>query len=312
MQSAQIKLFSGEAVEQRIGASYAAQMNINFTKMHGLGNDFMVIDAIPQAVNLSAAKIRAWADRHTGVGFDQLLLVEATQSSPAEFRYRIFNADGGEVEQCGNGARCFAVFVREQGLSVNARIPVETAGGFILLQIEDNGEVTVDMGMPDFSPQGLPFVPDKMPTQSQLQENTAAQYEITVNNEWYAIDTVSMGNPHAILQVADVGRTEVEDIGHAIGSDQHFPQGVNVGFMQRINRRLIRLRVYERGAGETQACGTGACAAVAVGIKRGLLDNEVKVELHGGTLTIRWEGEGCSLLMTGPACSVYKGQILDD
>jgi len=299
-------------VEQHIGASYAAQMNINFTKMHGLGNDFMVIDAITQSVTLSAAQIRTWADRHTGVGFDQLLLVEAAQSSSAEFRYRIFNADGGEVEQCGNGARCFAVFVREQGLSTNTRIPVETAGGFILLQVEDNGEITVDMGVPDFSPQSLPFVPDKTPIQSHPQEKAKPQYEITVNNARYAIDTVSMGNPHAVLQVADIVRAEVEDIGHAIGSDQHFPQGVNVGFMQCINRQLIQLRVYERGAGETQACGTGACAAVAVGIKRGLLDNEVKVELHGGVLTIHWEGDGRSLFMTGPACSVYKGQILND
>lgn len=307
------KIISSEAVEQRIRASYAAQMNINFTKMHGLGNDFMVIDAITRPMNLSTAQIRAWADRHTGVGFDQLLLVESPQSSQAEFRYRIFNADGGEVEQCGNGARCFAVFVREQGLTTNTRIAVETAGGFILLQVEDNGDITVDMGVPDFSPQSLPFVPDNtLTTQSLPQENPVPRDEITVNNERYAIDTVSMGNPHAVLQVVDAGSAEVENIGHAIGSDPHFPQGVNVGFMQCINRQLIQLRVYERGAGETQACGTGACAAVAVGIKRGLLDNEVKVQLHGGTLTIRWEGEGRSLFMTGPVSSVYKGQIADD
>jgi len=285
-------------------------MQIEFTKMHGLGNDFMVIDAINQTINLSAEQIRRWANRNFGVGFDQLLLVEAATVAGAEFRYRIFNADGGEVEQCGNGARCFAVFVRDKGLTKNTTIPVETAGGLIELQIEENGEVTVDMGEPDFSAASLPFLPEKQAG----AENTdiSVNHNLIVNDKNYMMGLVSMGNPHAVLEVADINATDVAGIGAIIGGDPHFPQGVNVGFMQILNRQSLRLRVFERGTGETLACGTGACAAVAVGIQQNLLDNEVQTQLHGGVLTIRWAGEGCSLFMTGPASSVFQGHINSD
>ena len=273
-------------------------MVIEFTKMHGLGNDFVVIDAISQSIELSTEQIIKIADRHFGVGCDQLLLVEKPNIQAAEFRYRIFNADGGEVEQCGNGARCFAVFVREKGLTTNTVIPVETAGGLIELKIEQD-QVTVDMGVPDFRPQSLPF----------LTESQAETYYLMVNNAEYAIAAVSMGNPHAVLQVDDIEVAEVEKIGAAIERHKQFPQRVNVGFMEIVNRNEIRLRVYERGAGETLACGTGACAAVAAGRQLGKLDEQVTVRLHGGHLTIHWPGEGQNLLMKGPAITVFQGQI---
>ena len=273
-------------------------MVIEFTKMHGLGNDFVVINAISQSINLSAAQIRALADRHFGIGCDQLLLVERATDIRAEFRYRIFNADGGEVEQCGNGARCFALFVRDQGLTTNNVITVETAGGLIELFVEQD-QVTVDMGAPDFRPASLPF----------LAENQAETYNLMVNGVEYAIGAVSMGNPHAVLQVEDIDTAEVAGIGEAIENHSQFPQRVNVGFMQIVSRDEIRLRVYERGAAETLACGTGACAAVAVGILLGKLNEQVTVRLHGGSLNIRWQGDGHTLLMTGPATTVFKGQI---
>ncbi len=279
-------------------------MAIEFTKMHGLGNDFMVIDAINQTIELQAEQIRELADRHFGIGFDQLLLVERTTRQGAVFRYRIFNADGGEVEQCGNGARCFAVFVRDQGLTELSKIPVETAAGIIELQVEEEGSVTVDMGEPDFSPASLPFV-----AEGGQPQVPADRYEFLLEGKKYAIGAVSMGNPHAVLQVDDSEAAEVASIGTKIGTDARFPKGVNVGFMQICDRQSIRLRVFERGAGETMACGTGACAAVAVGIQNKLLDNEVQTQLHGGVLTIRWAGKGHSLYMTGPATSVYQGQI---
>ncbi len=271
---------------------------IEFTKMHGLGNDFVVIDAINQSIDLSTEQIVAIADRHFGVGCDQLLLVEKPTSQQAEFRYRIFNADGGEVEQCGNGARCFAVFVREKGLTTNTVIPVETAGGLIELKVVDN-QVTVDMGVPGFRPESLPF----------LTENQAETYYLMVNGAEYAIGAVSMGNPHIVMQVDDVDTAEVEKTGAVMERNKQFPQRVNVGFMEIVNRNEIRLRVYERGAAETLACGTGACAAVAVGRMWGKLDEQVTVRLHGGNLTIRWPGEGQRLLMTGPAITVFQGQI---
>ena len=273
-------------------------MLIEFTKMHGLGNDFVVINAISQPIKLTAEQIRAIADRHFGVGCDQLLLVEKATSSDAEFRYRIFNADGGEVEQCGNGARCFALFVRDQGLTTNNVIKVETAGGLIELQIEQE-QVTVDMGVPDFQPGSLPFI----------TENQEETYNLMVNDVEYAIGAVSMGNPHAVLQVDDVDTAEVAFVGAAIESHAQFPKRVNVGFMEIVNRDEIRLRVYERGAAETLACGTGACAAVAVGRLLGKLNEQVTVRLRGGSLNIRWQGEGHTLLMTGPATTVFKGQI---
>jgi len=273
-------------------------MDIQFTKMHGLGNDFVVIDAISQSVALTSQQVQFIADRHFGIGCDQLLLVEKPGDSAAEFRYRIFNADGGEVEQCGNGARCFAVFVRDQGLTSSSVIPVETAAGLIELRIEDD-QVTVDMGIPDFEPESLPF----------RAEKREESYDLVVNGAEYAIGAVSMGNPHAVLTVDDVDTAPVERLGAAIESHPKFPQRVNVGFMQIVNRSEIRLRVYERGAAETLACGTGACAAVAVGQQQGELDEQVTVSLPGGELMIRWQGEGRTLLMTGPAATVFHGSI---
>ncbi|MDT8283884.1 MAG: diaminopimelate epimerase, partial [Gammaproteobacteria bacterium] len=266
-------------------------MEISFTKMHGLGNDFVVIDAVSQSINLSREQIVALADRHFGIGCDQLLLVEKPTTSQAEFRYRIFNADGGEVEQCGNGARCFAIFVRQQGLTTNTRISVETAGGLIELRVITNDSsddlVTVDMGVPNFQPQSLPF----------LTENQAESYNLMVNGTEYAIAAVSMGNPHAVMLVDDLDKLDIETLGPAIEGHELFPNRVNAGFMQIVNRDEIRLRVFERGAGETQACGTGACAAVAVGRASGQLDERVTVHLRGGDLSIQWQGEGQDLLM---------------
>jgi len=266
--------------------------------MHGLGNDFVVIDAITQEIDLSAEQIVAISDRHLGVGCDQLLLVEKPTIQQAEFRYRIFNSDGGEVEQCGNGARCFALFVRRQGLTTNSIIPVETAGGLIELRVEDD-QVEVNMGVPDFNPQSLPF----------LVDNRAESYNLVVNGAEYAIGAVSMGNPHAVMSVDDLAAIDIETLGAAIEAHPLFPKRVNAGFMQLVNRDEIRLRVYERGAGETMACGTGACAAVAVGRLLGLLDERVTVHLAGGDLSIQWPGEGHDLLMTGPATSVFDGII---
>ena len=278
-------------------------MQFEFTKMHGLGNDFVVIDAINQAIDLSADQVRLIADRHFGVGCDQLLLVERSRLEGAEFRYRIFNADGGEVQQCGNGARCFARFVHDTGLTASKTIPVETAGGTIKLELEDDGQVTVDMGVPSFAPESLPFVPDL------ADRNDSEYHRLVVNGEKYAIGAVSMGNPHAVLLVDSVDEAPVNTLGAAIESHERFPERVNVGFMEIMDRSRIRLRVFERGAGETLACGTGACAAVAIGIHNSLLDHAVQVELRGGNLTIRWQGDDTSLFMTGPAQTVYKGQM---
>jgi diaminopimelate epimerase len=274
-------------------------MQIEFTKMHGIGNDFVVIDAISQDVSLAAKDVRIIADRHYGVGCDQLLLVERPTLPDAEFRYRIFNADGGEVSQCGNGARCFARFVTERGMTRSRRIPVETAGGMIYLQLEQGDNVTVDMGVPCFDPASLPFHAD----------GEAEYHELMVNGVEYAIGAVSVGNPHAVLLVDSVDSAPVETLGAAIENHERFPRRVNVGFMEIIDRSRIRLRVYERGAGETLACGSGACAAVAVGIHNRLLDEIVQVGLRGGNLTVHWPGAGNPLLMTGPAQTVYQGRI---
>lgn len=273
-------------------------MVIEFTKMHGLGNDFVVIDAITQQINLSSSQVRSLADRHFGIGCDQLLLVEKSQIPEADFRYRIFNADGGEVEQCGNGARCFALFVREKGLTGKNIIQVETAGGLIELRVE-NDLVRVDMGVPEFQPEKIPFI----------TESRATTYSLVADDISYVIGAVSMGNPHAVVQVENVDTANVEYIGAVIESNKQFPKRVNVGFMEINSRNNIRLRVYERGVGETLACGTGACAAVAVGHVQGLLDDTVTVSLKGGKLTINWSGEGHSLYMTGPAKTVFQGKI---
>ena len=278
-------------------------MQINFTKMHGTGNDFVVIDAINQAISLRAEQVRFLADRHFGIGCDQLLLVEKPTIAGAEFRYRIFNADGGEVDQCGNGARCFAQFVTENGMTDSTNIPVETAAGMIYLQLEEDGQVTVDMGVPSFNPEDLPFLVDEM------DEEDNEYHQLMVNDEKYAIGAVSVGNPHAVLLVESVDQAPVNSLGPAIEKHERFPQRVNVGFMEIMDRKRIRLRVFERGVGETLACGSGACAAVALGIHNSLLDEAVNVELRGGDLTISWRGEGEPLLMTGPAQTVFKGQI---
>ena len=274
-------------------------MIIAFTKMQGLGNDFVVIDAVSHSVTLTPQHIRRLADRHFGVGCDQVLIVERPHDAGADFRYRIFNADGGEVEQCGNGARCFVHFVRERGLTDKNDITVETAGGVIRPHIEDDGRVTVDMGVPRFAPRDIPLIADV----------EAPRYELTVGETKLTIGAVSMGNPHAVLQVDDVRTAPVGELGPLIENHPSFPKRVNAGFMEVISTDHIRLRVYERGVGETLACGTGACAAVAVGRRWGLLVETVKVELTGGDLTIHWQGDNNPLWMTGPAVRVFEGSI---
>jgi len=267
--------------------------------MHGLGNDFVVIDAVRQQVALTTEQIRFLADRHFGIGCDQVLLVEAASNTGADFRYRIFNADGGEVEQCGNGARCFVHFVHEQGLTTKRAIRVETLSGVIEPRLEANGEVTVDMGVPLFDPVRVPFE-----SESQELVQTLAVAGVNVD-----ITALSMGNPHAVQIVADIDSAPVAQLGPAIESHPRFPQRVNAGFMQIVDRRHIRLRVYERGAGETLACGSGACAAAAAGIARGLLDSPVRVTMRGGELCITWTGSGQPLHMRGPAVAVFSGEI---
>ena len=274
-------------------------MKLHFTKMHGLGNDFVVIDAVRQNFSPTPAQVRWLADRHFGIGCDQLLVVEPPQRAAADFRYRIFNADGGEVEQCGNGARCFVRFVHAQGLTTQRRICVETLSGLIVLQLEDNGQVTVDMGVPRWSPADIPFLADS--------DDLIQTLEFAGRRA--AISAVSMGNPHAVQVVDNVASAPVAKDGPLIEAHPNFPKRVNAGFMEIVDRHAIRLRVYERGAGETLACGTGACAAVAVGIRRGLLDSPVQVATSGGELTIAWGGMGQPVLMTGPAVTVFVGEV---
>jgi diaminopimelate epimerase len=273
-------------------------MRLKFTKMHGLGNDFMVIDGVTQNVELAAPAIEQWADRNFGIGFDQLLLVEPPTRPDRDFRYRIFNSDGSEVENCGNGARCFARFVLDQNLTANKSIRVETAGGDLELHVQENGEVTVDMGRPRLSPAKIPFT----------AEEKANLYPLEAAGQALQISAVNVGNPHCVLKVDDVLTADVETLGPAIESHTSFPQRVNAGFMQIVDRSTIRLRVFERGVGETLACGTGACAAVVAGITNGWLDHTVSVTLPGGILTIQWSGEG-NIKMTGPATSVFEGVL---
>ena len=274
-------------------------MLLKFTKMHGLGNDFMVVDLVSQRAKIFPDQVRALADRNFGIGFDQLLIVEPPSNPDMDFKYRIFNADGSEVEQCGNGARCFARFVYDKRLTSKKTINVETSGGNIELTLTDDGWVTVNMGAPRLVPETIPFV----------AEQQAAQYSLDVDGEIHTIGAVSMGNPHAVLVVDDVDTTAVEQLGPKIESHPNFPNRVNVGFMQVLSRNKVRLRVYERGAGETLACGTGACAAVVAGRLQGLLNGMVEVHLPGGTLKIRWSGNGEPVMMTGPATRVFEGQI---
>ncbi len=274
-------------------------MKIRFSKMHGLGNDFVVLDGVRQSLALTPEQLRLLGDRHFGVGCDQILLVEKPAQDGVDFRYRIFNADGGEVEQCGNGARCFVRFVHEQGLTDKREIRVETMKGIIGPRLEADGSVTVDMGVPVFEPERIPFV---SPSADLVQPLMAGDEEV-------AITAVSMGNPHAVQVVADVDAAPVERQGPLIERQPRFPQRVNAGFMQVVDRHAIRLRVYERGAGETLACGTGACAAAVAGIRRGLLDSPVRVATRGGELDIAWNGPGTPVLMTGPAVTVFTGEI---
>lgn len=274
-------------------------MKIRFTKMHGLGNDFVVLDAVNQAISLTPQQARFLADRHFGVGCDQILVVEKSRLPEADFRYRIYNADGGEVEQCGNGARCFVRFVHEKGLTAKRAIRVETQGGLIEPRLEDDGNVTVDMGAPRFEPSHVPFV----------TENDALVQPLQLNGASVDITALSMGNPHAVQVVPNVDAAPVAEQGPLIENHPRFPQRVNAGFMQVTDRHAIRLRVYERGAGETLACGTGACAAVVTGIARGLLDSPVQVTTRGGDLTIAWAGPGQPVRMTGPAVTVFEGEI---
>jgi diaminopimelate epimerase len=272
---------------------------LRFTKMHGLGNDFVVFDGVRQAVALTPEQCRRIADRHFGVGCDQILLVEKPGRDDVDFRYRIFNADGGEVEQCGNGARCFVRFVHDQGLTDKTAIRVETASGVIEPRLLDSGLVTVNMGAPRFAPTDIPFV----------AEAEALTYPLKVGQHVIDIAVVSMGNPHAVLRVNDLDSAPVDILGAAIESHARFPQRANAGFMQVLTPHDIRLRVYERGAGETLACGTGACAAAVAGIRQGWLASPVSVHTRGGDLIIEWAGMGHPVLMTGPAVTVFEGEI---
>ncbi|WGK61466.1 diaminopimelate epimerase [Halopseudomonas sp. SMJS2] len=274
-------------------------MLLRFTKMHGLGNDFMVIDLVTQHAQLSPKLIRQWSDRHTGIGFDQLLVVEPPGHPDVDFRYRIFNADGSEVEQCGNGARCFARFVQDKRLTAKSEIRVGTAGGLITLNVRRDGQVTVDMGAPRFTPAQIPFAAD----------HEAVSYPLEVNGQTLEVAALSMGNPHCVTLVDDLDHYPVADIGPLIEHHPRFANRVNAGFMQLVDQHQARLRVHERGAGETQACGTGACAAAVAGIRLGHLKSPVTIRLPGGNLKIEWAGPGQPVMMTGPAARVYEGQI---
>jgi diaminopimelate epimerase len=273
-------------------------MKLKFTKMHGLGNDFVVIDAVNQQVSLSPEQLRRLADRHLGVGCDQILLIEKAEGD-GDFRYRIFNADGGEVEQCGNGARCFVRYVHDRGMTDKKEVRIETLSGVVIPKLEEDGEVTVNMGVPKFEPREIPFI----------AQQRAPTYALRLDDKQVEISVVSMGNPHAVRVVSDLDNAPVLTEGPLIEKHSRFPQRVNAGYMEIIDPHHIRLRVYERGAGETLACGTGACAAAVAGIQRGVLESPVKVSFFTGDLFIRWEGENQPVWMTGPAVAVFDGEI---
>jgi len=274
-------------------------MRLKFTKMHGLGNDFVVLDALARSLNLTPEQLRLVADRRYGVGCDQILHVEPPREPDTDFYYRIFNADGGEVEQCGNGARCFVRYVRDRGLTTQTEIRVGTRGGVIVPRLEADGQVTVNMGTPEFEPARIPF---DAPAR-------ALTYELVLDGRRLEISALSMGNPHAVQVVPDIERAPVAAEGPLIERHPRFPRRVNAGYLQIVNRRRILLRVYERGAGETPACGTGACAAVVAGIARGLLESKVTVTTRGGDLGISWAGVGEPVMMTGPAVTVFEGEM---
>ncbi|MFT5809969.1 MAG: diaminopimelate epimerase [Gammaproteobacteria bacterium] len=280
-------------------------MNLKFSKMHGLGNDFVVIDAINQHFELDSARIKRLADRHLGIGFDQMLVVEKAQTDQADFKYRIFNADGGEVSQCGNGARCFARFVREQKLSNADLISVETNAGLLQLEMIDESRVRVNMGTPTFDPKQIPL-------------NTPArceQYQIDLDEhsikQTIQFSSLAIGNPHMVIIVDDVNQCDLETLGPILESHAFFPERVNVGFMQVVDRQNFNLRVFERGVGETKACGSGACAAMAAGVQRGILDTETTAKLNGGKLQLEWQGEANPVMMTGETAMVFQGEIAD-
>ena len=275
-------------------------MQLKFSKMHGLGNDFVVLDGVTQDIALSPEQYRFLADRHFGIGCDQILLIEKPRRPDADFRYRIFNNDGNEVEQCGNGARCFVRYVHDHGLTDKTEIRVEVPAGIIVPRLEANGEVSVDMGRPCFEPQDIPFLTDRR----------APTYLLSLTDKIIEISAVSMGNPHAVQVVDDVNSASVAQDGPRIEQHPSFPKRVNAGFMQVVDRGHIKLRVYERAVGETLACGSGACAAVVAGIQRGMLDSTVRVTTHGGDLAMRWDGEGHPVMMTGPAVEVFSGVVV--
>lgn len=281
-------------------------MTLKFTKMHGAGNDFVVIDAINQTVNFTSDQWRDIANRRFGIGADQILIVEKPTMPGVDFRYRIFNADGGEVEQCGNGARAFVKFVVEKGLTEHREIRVETMSGVIRPRLEDDGRISVDMGAPIFDPERVPLDPAGLPSK---QQSAATLWNISLGADAREFVVLSMGNPHAVQLVDDVDTAPVSKEGPLIETHACFPRRVNAGFMQVVDRQHIRLRVFERGAGETLACGTGACAAVVAGIQLGLLDSPVAVATRGGELSIAWEGGQNPVTLTGPAVSVFEGTI---
>lgn len=274
-------------------------MNIQFTKMHGLGNDFVIINGLNQPVELAPEQLRMMADRHTGIGFDQLIILLPATDPAADFKYRVFNADGGEGGQSGNGARCVGRYIRDKGIVKKEVVSARTIKGLIHIYYEQNGDVRINMGAPKFEPGDMPLaVPRREPVYHALINGTDIEFR-----------SLSMGNPHAVIRVDDVAKAEVKKTGQALQGHSLFPESVNVGFMQILDRKNILLRVYERGAGETLACGTGSCAAVVAGIQAGWLDEAVNVGLHRGNLSIRWQGEGSEVWMSGPAVTVYEGQI---
>jgi len=274
-------------------------MERQFTKMHGIGNDFVVFDTFNQSLTLSREQIRHIADRQFGVGCDQVLLLEPAESSNSDVRYRIFNADGGEVMQCGNGARCAAVYLKDKGLISKNEIIAETGAGLLILKIDDDGRVTVNMGVPEFEPAKIPI----------QAEECLEQYTLSIGTDDVSFGSVSMGNPHAVIMVEDVDIAPVNVVGPAMQLSEFFPESVNVGFIQILNREAFKLRVYERGSGETLACGSGACAAMVIACQQGYLEGTIDAELRGGHLSLRWAGEGEPVYMTGSATTVFEGKI---
>lgn len=283
-------------------------MKVRFAKMHGLGNDFMVLDLVTQEVTLDPRLVRCWSDRHTGVGFDQLLTIEPPPDPDVDFRYRIYNADGSEAEQCGNGARCVARYALHAGLTVKSELRFQTANGRIGTRLVENGQVEVDMGVPVLDPAAIPC--DVAQAESSCAVAAMTGYRLRdEGGATHELVPVSMGNPHGVLFVDEIATAPVDEIGAALTDHPFFPDRANIGFCQIIDSNFVRLRVFERGVGETRACGTGACAAVVAGVLAGRLDERVKVSLPGGKVRVRWQGDGAAVRMTGPATLVFEGQI---